>query len=393
LNSGNNLYNWTLDQGTFGIASTNTATPGRIKDDAYSFFNAITNNSFLSQLTAVGAITIPTQAVSGLPDPVMSTPLVATTFFLAGGTKGGTSNATITNALTAAQNVTTNFVVPLFSQDATLDIAGGFTDPTSTYQIDSINALTLAHVLLMSTVKMRGNRQGFLSKRNTFAIDQVAASNIASYRCSMCFQDVKTINYQGNLVQFQPWMASVLAAGMQAAGFYKAIVHKQVNVSGVLQGAVTPPDFSDQNLGLVQTALQAGLLPIKRNVSGGFFWVSDQTTYGIDSNFVYNSIQAVYAADTVALTVAQQMETAFVGQSLADVSAAVAVSFVQSVMANLKRIKLIASSGDAPAGYKNLIIQIAGPVMQVSMEIKLATAIYFIPINFLVSQVTQVAAG
>ena len=393
LNSSNGLYAWTLDQGTFGICSTTTATPGRIKDDAYAFFNAITNQSQLSILVQPSNTSIQTQPVSGLPDPVMSTQSAATTFFFAGGTRGGTTNTIVTNALAAIQNIRTNFVVPLFSVNASIDASLGYTDPTSSYTIASINAAALAHVIFMSTVSMRGNRQAFLSNRDIFLNDQKAAQNIASYRCSMCFQDVKALNYQGNLTQFQPWMTAVLAAGMQAAGFYKAIVNKQVNISGVLQGAVTPADFSDQNLGNLTTALQSGLLPIRRTVSGSFNWVSDQTTYGVDNNFVYNSIQAVYAADTVALTVAQQMEAAFVGQSLADVSAAVAVSFIQSVMANLKRIKLITSSSDAPAGYKNLIITIAGPVMQVSMEIKLATAIYFIPINFLVSQVTQSAAG
>jgi hypothetical protein len=61
-------------------------------------------------------------------------------------------------------------------------------------------------------------------------------------------------------------------------------------------------------------------------------------------------------------------------------------------MADFLRLKLIAVSDDAPKGFKNASIKISGTTMVVNVEIKLAGAIYFIPINFLVSQVTQAAA-
>jgi hypothetical protein len=38
----------------------------------------------------------------------------------------------------------------------------------------------------------------------------------------------------------------------------------------------------------------AGLLIAQEGAHGGFTWVSDQTTYAKDNNFVYNSVQAVY---------------------------------------------------------------------------------------------------
>ncbi len=60
-------------------------------------------------------------------------------------------------------------------------------------------------------------------------------------------------------------------------------------------------------------------------------------------------------------------------------------------MADFMKLKLIASSDDALAGFKNASITINGPVMLVSAEIKLAGALYFIPISFLVSPVTQSA--
>ena len=55
------------------------------------------------------------------------------------------------------------------------------------------------------------------------------------------------------------------------------------------------------------------------------------------------------------------------------------------------RLKLIAPSDGAEKGWKNLGIKIRGNAMLVSVEIKLATAIDFIKIDFLVSQVEQSA--
>jgi hypothetical protein len=77
---------------------------------------------------------------------------------------------------------------------------------------------------------------------------------------------------------------------------------------------------------------------------------------------------------------------------LADISASAALGFLKGVMADLKRLKLTAPSDDAPLGFKNAKLKIAGNTMTVDLEIKLATTLVFIPITFMVTQVTQVAA-
>ena len=82
---------------------------------------------------------------------------------------------------------------------------------------------------------------------------------------------------------------------------------------------------------------------------------------------------------------------AFVGRSLADVNAGIAKSFLAQKMDGYKKIKLIAASDDAPLGYKNDKITINGPELDVSVEVKLATAIYFIPISISLSQVQSAA--
>lgn len=365
-----------LDNGTFDVCSTFGAYVGRIKADGYTFFNTITDGSALVQLNAT-----PAQAAAGLP-------VVSALAYLAGGSKGSTTAAAALAAIDALEAVQGNFVVPLFSQDASLDIIDGLTESGSTYTIEAINLAVKTHVLKMSTLKKRRNRQAFLSIEDTFANQKEAASNLGSSRCSVAFQNFKQLTSSGTIKQFQPWMGAVIAAAMQAAGFYKAIFFKGINTVGTVHADASFKENSDSQ---VEEALRAGLMPARKSQTGGFIWVSDQTSYIKDENFVYNSVQAVYAADLIALTTAQKMEKAFVGQSVADISAALALSYLEGLMAEFLRLKLIAPSDDALKGFKNAKIRISGGSMFVSVEIKLAGALYFSLIDFLVSPVVQSA--
>lgn len=367
-----------LDEGTFAAATTFGNKALRLKVDAVKFFSAVSDNSAAVELVFPAGVDL-----AGLPAVTAINGV-----FLAGGTKGSTSDARFQAAMDALQGVNLNFIVPLFSRDATLDIADGLTDSGSTYTIAGVNAYCRTHVNLMSTLKRKKHRQAFCSIRDTFNNAKSAGENLAAARVSLCFQDVKDVGADG-IVQFQPWMAAAKAAGMQAAGFYRAIVNKGINITAAVQAANDYNMVLDSN---EEDALLSGLLPIKKQDGGGFAWVSDQTTYLRDANFVYNSIQAIYAADTIALATAARMQKAFVGQSVADVSAAVGLSALESIMGDMLRLKLVAASDDAPKGYKNAKVTISGPVMLVTIEIKLAGAIYFIPINFQVSQVTQTAS-
>jgi len=366
-----------LDAGTYTIANRHGARNGRIKSDGASFLTDVNTGNILANVAAIS----PATRLVGLPD-------VSSLAFLSGGSKGGTTNANILGALDALAGVRGNFIVPCFSRDATLDIVDGLTEATSSYTIDSIHTNVRSHVLSMSSFKKRRPRQGFLSTKGTFAESKNKGANMASGRLSMSFQDVRDTNSAGNLVQFQPWAKAVKAAAMQAAGFYRPIVNKFVNVSGAIQAA---GDFNDQNDTNLEDALSSGLLIITRDEAGGYRWVSDQTTYTIDDNFVYNSIQAVYVSDVISQTTARRMEKAFVGQSVADISASLALTTLESIMIDLGRLKLIAPSSDAGRGFKDAKIKISGGAMVVSVTVKLAGAIYFIPITFLVTPVQQSA--
>ena len=184
-----------------------------------------------------------------------------------------------------------------------------------------------------------------------------------------------------------PWYASCVAAGMQAGGFYKSIVNHLANVVSFKN----PVGYDSGDPADVADAIIAGLLPLTQNTSG-ILWVSDQTTYGLDSSFVYNSIQAVYLSDILALDLAASFQRAIVGKSVADISAAAGMSFLQQRFSFYKSLKMTTTSSDAPLGYKNASISIVAPSMFVNVEAKLTTSIYFVAIDLALSAVQQSAS-
>jgi hypothetical protein len=361
-----------LDQVTaIGIASMSGDKPGRVKDSAYMFQQKMATSSSFSF--------IPT-AVAGLPNP-------SATVYLSGGLLGATSAADIVNAISQMAGVQLNIIVPLFSQDASKDILAGNTDPSSTYTIAAINELLKSHCIEFSTPTLKRNRMAILSFNDTFVNCKAAAQSLASYRCSMTCQQVTQVNSAGVNTLFLPWYGAAVAAGMQAGGFYKSIVNHLANVVSFKD----PAGYDSGDPENVSDAITAGLLVLTQT-NGGIPWVSDQTTYGLDTNFVYNSIQAVYLSDILALDLAQSFQTAIVGKSVADVSAASALSFLQQRFDYYRKLKIVTTSNDAPLGYRGASIQISAPSMFVSVEAKLTTSIYFVAIDLALSAVQQSAS-
>jgi len=366
------------DVSAAGICSQFGAKNGRLKVDAYRFFRAVSDDSATVQL---GTTTV-VQVATGLPDAMSAVS------FMTGGTKGSTSNANVSAAFEALESVQGNFLVPLFSRDAASDILDGLTDSGSTYDIASIHAAAKSHVLAMSQLKAARNRQALLSIAADFTTVKTTGANLASFRTYLTFLDHKLADSSGTLTAMLPWAAATQAAAMQAAGFYRSIEGKLVNTSGITCRA---GDFKPKNDGQVEQALDAGLLLARAEETGGFAWVSDQSTYGKDNNFVFNSLQAVYAADTVAMTLRKRLQRAVRGQAQVDVTATVAKAFCEGILADLLRLKLIAPSEGGEKGYRNLTVRIVGNVIYVSVEIFLTTAIDFGEISIQVSPVTQAA--
>lgn len=360
-----------LDEGTYACSTGIVGgLPARVKMDAAKLYAAV----YESPIVELSA-----EAVAGLP---------AEGVFFLSGTLGATNQTDIRDALAAFKSVQGNFPVVLFSRDSTSLIDDGLTDTASDFKIDGIHTLLRAHALECSTLKNQKFRQGFASHKGTFKASKLAANDLAAARVACAFQDCVTLSADGFIKTFDPWMYAVMAAGGQAAAGHKAIFNKGLATNGAKH-----KDFKSGDTSMVEDALLNGLLTVVQREDGSYSFASDQTTYTIDDNFVYNSIQMMYSCDIIAATIQRKMHKAFTGASVADVSASVALSYLQSICSELVRLKLITPSDDAPRGWKNEQIQIDGAVMKVSLEVKPAGAIYFTPINITVSAVSQTAGA
>ena len=241
-----------LDEVTaIGICSTVASLkPGRVKRAAYNFQKVLGTSRALEF--------VPT-ATAGVPNPM------ASAAYLALGARGNTLAADIVDAIEKLAGININMVIPLFSRDASADITDGFTASGSTYTINAINALVKSHCLQYSTPKLKRNRICMLSYWNdSYSEAKDSAQGLAHYRSSLAMQKVAQVNSVGEIVTFLPWYLACIASGMQAGGFYKAIVNKFANVISL----VDPSGFDSSSPGDVEDALEAGLLFLTTELPG-----------------------------------------------------------------------------------------------------------------------------
>ena len=362
--------------GAFYSGST-AVRPARIKRDADRVANFFSLSSQvelipLPSATEVKKVGLPDQ--QGVPNPL----------YLSGGSKGGTTPAEIVNGLAKFEKIRVNSVVPLFSRDATEDIADQLTDPSSTYTIDGVHQAVKTHLSLMATVKKKSERQGYLSFKGTYADSKTKAANLASARIQLVIQDIRNIDSEGNIKWFQPWAGAALLAGARGGSpVGNPMTFKYFNMSGIRhtpQPMSTPEgnivvDFDPDTM--YDDAIQNSITFWEAPQTGGYRLVVDNTTYGKDGNWVYNRAHVLYAADVLAYDFRNQLENIYIGLKNT-VSAAEIKSTCESILSTYLTQGITVSTPDAKNGFKQLIVQINGNTVYVSVVVKLVEGIDFI---------------
>ena len=380
----NALYNQlglgVLDQVTnIGALSAAGELPARIKKDAYDVaqFFAQSNQAEITSQSGVG-----------LPD-------VQTEISLTGGTLGATTTADIINALEKFQKFHVNFVLPLFSRDAADDITDGLTDAASTYTIEGIHQSVKTHISLMKSTKKKSERQGMLSFRGSFVDSQTRAGELADERLQLVIQDIRQTDSQGSTRWFQAWALACLLAGSRGgAPIGEPMTFKFMNCSGIRHTA-QPLTTADADIAVdfdpdlqADEAIQSGITFLEAPQTGGFRWVADNTTYGIDDNFLKNRGNVRYAADIVSFNFRNALENRFVGRkntfSVADVTA-----FATTTLGTFLTQGVIVPSSDAPQGFKNLVARINGSVITVEVTVKIVEGIDFVLADINIQRATQ----
>lgn len=334
------------------------------------------------------------QSVVGLPDNG--------TTFLTGGAKGASTNTNFSNGLAASLAEDYNVALPAISRDASEDIADakqGFTDAASTYTIASVLVATDTHLRLRGDTKNRKEAMGMAGvRKSTKSAAFAAIAGVGSELMQVTMQDCLAVDAQGNQRYMHPHVTAAFAAGMrtgQSVG--EPLTHKYPNVQDV--GHFINPDTGlpagDFNPGLdYDAAIDAGVLFMEK-ASGGFRWVVDNTTYGIDDSFVYNRGSVVAASQFVDRTLRETAELAFVGKKIANGAASSLKNILRNKLRELNApdVNIITSSEDAPEGFREdtFVVTIQGNTARVQVEYKPVQGLDFIFFDFTLGDIRQSA--
>lgn len=361
-----------------GLAATGGAG---ITQDAYEV------QQFFAQ-SNIASLESPVMA--GLPDAVAE-------IALSGGELGGTSTASIVDALAKFEKIRVNSVIPLFSRDAADDSSDRLTDASSDYTIDGIHQAVKTHLSLMATTKKKSERQGYLSVKDSYAACKTKAMGIAAARCQLVIQDVRNINAQGVIKWFQPWAGAALLAGARGGSpIGNPMTFKYFNMSGIRQTAQAM-STAEQNITVdfdpdtqYDDAISAGITFWEAPQTGGYRLVVDNTTYGKDANWVYNRANVLYAADVLAYDFRSQLENIYVGLKNT-VSAAEIKSTCESILSTYLAQGITVSTSDAKSGFKQLVVQMNGNTVNISVVVKLVEGIDFVLADVTLQRATQTA--
>jgi len=367
-----------------GANSSGGSLPAQFKDDAYAI------KQFFAQSSNVKLIQTSGQGVNGLLDPQGPT-------YFAGGSLGATQSADIPNALAAIQAVHVNSVVPLFSRDASKDILDLMTDPSSNYTIAAIHQSVKTFLSLQATTKARSECQGYLSLHDTYLNCKLQAQNLADARCQLAIQDQLEVNSLGSLVWFLPWAGACMLAGARGGSpVGLPMTFKYFNTSGIRQtgqlmstpAAQIVNDFNPATQ--YDDAIQNGITFWEKPPTGGFRLVVDNTTYGADPNWVFNRANVLYASDVLAYDFRNQLQAIYVGVKNT-VSAAAVKSTCDSILTGYLAQGITVSTSDAPNGYKQLVVQIVGNTINISVVVKLVEGIDFVLATITLQRATSSA--
>lgn len=364
-----------------GALASSGLKPARLKKDAAEVQDFFAQSNIASLVSPV---------MMGLPAPLSET-------LLSGGAKGGTLSVDVVNALTKFEKFHVNSVIPLFSRNATADISDNLTDASSTYTIDGIHQAVKTHLSLMKTTKKKSERQGYLSAKDTYANCKDKAGNIADSRCQLVIQDIRQSNAQGVIKWFQPWALACLVAGSRGgASIGLPMTFKFMNCSG-LRHTSQPMNTAEADIVVdfdpdtqYDDAILSGITFAEAPRTGGFRIVVDNTTYGVDDNWVLNRANVIYAADIVAYNFRNVMELRYIGVKNTILASEVSGT-ASSVLATFYTQGVTVGTNDAPQGFKDLSVRIEGNTIYISVTIKLIEGVDFILNDITLQRASQTA--
>lgn len=303
-------------------------------------------------------------AVSGCCPPAdIGEPL-----YLAGGSRGVTSNTEFQAGLDELLKVRCNSVVPLIDQDLSNEGLG------STATVASVAAQLADHVATargtgQDKAGERGGFQGFVGTK-----DQVIAqaNSLNDMDVALVAQNPTVLNALGSLEEFGPRMLAVMAASMRSGVTEVAepLTHKLVRSSGMTQDATWDPgDLTDANEMIINGVL------FTETIDGvGTRWVRDLTTWVADDNLAYSEGSVRDAVRFVAYGLRTTLVERFTGKKAAPSTIANVKDAAATFLELTRQDDIIVDSTDPTTGstikaYHNLKVTSSGDTVRINVGI------------------------
>lgn len=305
------------------------------------------------------------RSTGGALDGCCAPNALAEPVFLAGGTRGISSDSNFQAGFDAVILVRANSVVPLVDQDLVNEGFG------STATFGSVAAQLLAHVQAARTVAQNtaGERGGFIGFRGNKSALIAQANVINDTDVQLVSQYPTILNASGSLQQFGPRMQAVMGASMRAgvSEVAEPLTHKYLRTSGMTQDASwDPADTTDAN-----ELITNGIL-FAENIDGqGTRWVRDLTTYVKDDNLAFTEGSVRDAVRFVAYGLRTTLVNKFTGKKAAPATAESAKDAAASYLELLRGDNIIVDSTDPATGatiraYHNLKVTLSGDILKVN---------------------------
>ena len=326
---------------------------------------------------------------------------------------GQTTVAQLTAAFVDAFNFDPNVIVPLWSNPAIG--ANSNPDPNGANHLFITAPLAGAqlqnHLVERSSVTVRKEAQGFIgirnadwknSYRNGIETGDPGTSgllNVNSFLIQAVIQDIRVIDASGALAWKAPHIMAALMAGIRLGSTVgEPLTFKFLNANGVGHNI----NFTTGMPNAAATQFRPGFdfneailngLTFTEIASGGNRVVVDNTRYAIDESFVFNRGSVIEAAQFVARTSRQLLETIFVGNKVSNGAALSLKNVLRNYLIQLNTDQIITTSEDAPFGFveDTFTVTINGNTAEIQVEVKPVQGLDFIFIDFTLGNITQQA--
>lgn len=326
---------------------------------------------------------------------------------MSGGLAGASADSNFNSGFVNSLSMDYDVVVPCVSQDAApgtgalatpgTDIALGLTDSGSTYKVASVQADLRSALINRWNVKNRKEAQAVVGFRtNAKAQAYSAAETLNYYPMQLVMQDVYISDQNGNLVWKQPHVMAAMLGGMRCGvDIGTPLTHKYLNIIGL--GMYVNPangvDGSDFNpLTDFDPAIQAGVTFAEPS-NGVFRIVVDNTTYGLDANFVFNRGSVIQAAVYIVKTLRSQLESLFVGQKVSTGIDQSILNTIRGIMSQLYAAQIITGTNSLPLGWdpNGTVVNINGNVASISIPVVPVQGLDFILLTVNLNNIVQSA--